>query len=229
MENKRYERNLLCEGFTKESQLLLESAKVLIVGAGGLGSYVIQHLAAAGVGVIGIVEFDVVSESNLNRQILFKTDDIGHSKAIAARRRVEELNPLVKVELYNEKFEQSNGLSLVEKFDIVVDCTDNYKARFAMDSSCEKLQKPLVHASVESMRGVATTFLYENGINYRSLYGDDEKIATAVGVLSPIVGVLGSIEASEVVKLITGIGSTLSGKLFTINLLNFKSEIFDFV
>lgn len=224
----RYQRNLLCEGFSENTQELITAAKVVVVGSGGLGGYVLTQLAAIGVGNIGIVEFDEVSISNLNRQILFSTDDVGSSKIDCAKKRLNGLNPEVNYTLFNTKLDSDNGEKIISQYDIVVDCTDNYTVRYDMDRICQKLQKPLVHASVEGMRGVVTTFTYQNELNYRTLYGEKElKKSTPPGVLSPIVGVVGSYQASEVVKLITNQGEPLIGKLLTVDLLKNQTQIFE--
>lgn len=217
--NKRYERNQLCDSFSEESQQLLLNAKVLVVGAGGLGSYVLQHLAAAGVGTIGIAEFDTVSESNLNRQILYSTADIDRPKIDRAEQRLSALNPTIEVQKHHIKLTAHNIDSIISTYDMVADCTDNFEIRYIMDVACEKAKKPLIHGSVSNLKGSATTFLYKNGKNYRTLYGTPKSQSShPIGVLSPIVGTVGSVQAAEVIKLITGIGTPLSEKLLVIDL-----------
>ncbi|MFI3315519.1 MAG: HesA/MoeB/ThiF family protein [Rikenellaceae bacterium] len=226
----RYQRNILSENFSEQSQLLLSKAHVLVVGAGGLGSYVLHHLAAIGVGHIGIAEFDEVSLSNLNRQILYTTPDIGKSKAECAKKRLNALNPDVKITLHPYRFTKESGMEMIDRYDIVVDCTDNFAVRIDMDTICQSAKKPLVHASIASFKGQATTFNYApNTPTYQSFYGIEHvEDSQAVGALSPIVGVVGSIQASEVVKIITHIGTPLYQRLLTVDLNSGKFTEFSF-
>ncbi|MEG1634950.1 MAG: HesA/MoeB/ThiF family protein [Rikenellaceae bacterium] len=224
----RYERNLLCNNFSSTSQNLLQKAKVLVVGGGGLGSYVLQHLTAVGVGTIGIVEFDIVSESNLNRQIIYTTTNIGSPKIDCAEKRLSELNPEVEIIKHNLKLTEQNIDAIISLYDMVVDCTDNFEVRYTMDAACEKMRKPLIHGSVSEMKGSVSTFLYDNNKNYRTLYGENQiKTSPAVGVLSPIVGVIGSLQAAEVIKITTGIGTPLSDKLLVADLEDNLFTIFN--
>ena len=149
-ELRRYARHLNLPNFGVEAQLKLKNAKVLVIGAGGLGSPLLQYLAAAGVGHIGIVEFDVVDESNLQRQILYKTSDLGKPKALAAKKRLEELNPLIHIEVFQETFSRDNALELIKGFDIVADGTDNFPTRYLVNDACVLAGKPNVYASYDS-------------------------------------------------------------------------------
>ncbi len=224
MENGRYERNFLVENFSAEKQQLLKESSVCVVGAGGLGGYVLQSLAAIGIGTIKIIEFDVVSLSNLNRQILYKHSDIGKSKGESAQKLLSQLNNQIDIIWESRMLTMDNSLELFEGFDVVVDCTDNFSARHTIDYRCSELKIPMVHASVEGMKASITTFTYKNDRRYSDLYGQmpsDDK-STPPGVLSPIVSLAGSIEAAEVVKLITRLGEPLEGELLTIDLFNNK-------
>ncbi len=228
MDKQRYERNMLCDGFTAEHQKLLADAKVLVVGAGGLGSYVLMHLTAIGVGTIAIAEFDVVSASNLNRQVLYTTNDIGKLKIERARKRLEDINPSVKIVEYPIKIDAVSVEGVVELYDVVVDCTDNYEVRYVLDYSCKKNRIPFVHGSVAGYEGNVKIFSSkENSVGYRDLFGDKQESRAKIGVLSPIVGVVGSLQAMEVVKVITSLGSMLDDKLLNINILNNRYDIYN--
>ncbi len=217
--SERYHRNEICPNFGADSQQALLDARVVVVGAGGLGGGVLQHLVAAGVGHVVIVEFDRVSLSNLNRQILYTTSDIGESKGECAVRRLSALNPEVTIELIETKLTQENAQEILRRADIVVDCTDNYEVRYIMDHTCESLSLALVHASVEHYRGAVTVFHGGRAGGYAALYGDDLSTQSSVGVLSPVVGCLSSLQAQEVLKLITGIGEPLFNRLLLVDLL----------
>lgn len=229
--DQRYERNLLCNNFSHESQRLLLNSNVLVVGGGGLGSYVLQHLAAVGVGTIGVAEFDKVSISNLNRQILYTTSDIGSPKIDRAQQRLSALNPTITVVKHPIKLTCENIDQTIANYEIVVDCTDNFEIRYIMDSACESKKRPFVHASVSDMRGSVTTFRYINNKNYKTLFGSSQsphQPSSPLGVLSPIVGTIGSIQAAEVIKIITGIGTPLYEKLLTIDLITNSYITFDY-
>ncbi len=221
MVEERYERNILCQGFGEEQQLLLAEAKVLVVGAGGLGSYVLMHLAAAGVGTLAIAEYDVVSASNLNRQLLYTTDDISKPKIVCASKRLRAINPSINIVEYPMKIDEVSIADIIALYDIVVDCTDNYNVRYVMDDSCKRHSKPFVHGSVAGYVGSISVFTHrDGGVGYRDLFGDMQENAGKIGVLSPIVGSIGSLQAMEVIKLITSIGTLLSGTLLNIDILN---------
>lgn len=223
----RYQRNLLCNNFGTDQQKMLLDAKVVVIGAGGLGSYLLQEIVAAGVGTVGIVEFDNVSISNLNRQTLYTTADIGKSKAESAKERLNAINPDTKIILHQTRFNRDNSHSIISKYDMVVDCCDNYQTRYDMDIACEELSIPLIHSSVTHLNGTATTFRYGGSPTYRDLYGEQNDSHGAVpGVLSPIVGLMGSIEAAEVIKIATKTGEPLFEKVLTIDVSNNSYNIY---
>ncbi|MDJ1491929.1 HesA/MoeB/ThiF family protein [Cytophagaceae bacterium DM2B3-1] len=223
MDYERYQKHLLLPEIGIEGQEKLLQARVLVVGAGGLGCPVLQYIAAAGVGTIGIIDADVVSLSNLQRQILYTTDSVGRRKVEVAKEVLLATNPTITINTYPEKFTEDNAQTLLLHYDIVVDCTDNLKARYVINDACVQANKPFVYGSIHRFEGQVAVFNYENGPTYRCLFdeGDAEPPNCAdIGVLGVLPGVIGMYQALEVIKLITGIGELLSGKLLMINTLH---------
>jgi adenylyltransferase/sulfurtransferase len=222
---RRYARNISLEPVGKQGQEKLLGARVLVVGAGGLGAPVISYLAAAGVGHIGIVDYDRVELSNLQRQILFETGDIGRAKTEAAKDRVSELNPETRVRIYTEKLDGNNARARVKDYDIVADTSDNFATRFAVNAACHAEKKTLVSAAVRGFNGQLAVFKsYLGGAQpcYRCFVGgapDDERGCSDVGVLGAFTGVVGSLQAVEVIKELLGIGESLAGQLLLLNAL----------
>lgn len=223
----RYSRNLAVADFTMEMQEKLFASSVLVVGAGGLGSAVINYLSAVGVGRIGIVEFDTVSESNLQRQILYSENDLGKSKGEIALQRVRERNANCEAIFYNIQFDEKNGIEIAKSYDIVVDCSDNYAARYAIDGVCVQLSIPFVYGSAEQLSGQISTFNLKNGKSYRELYSTPpcEK-NEIIGVLSPMPGIIGAMQALEVIKLLLDFSDNLSGKLLLFDGNTYQISIF---
>ena len=233
----RYNRHIIIPEFGFEAQQKLKAAKVLVIGCGGLGSPVLLYLAAAGVGNIGIIDFDVVDDSNLHRQVLFGVDDIGKPKVEAAKRRLQSLNPHINIELYNTQLTSQNALDIIKNYDVVADGTDNFPTRYLVNDACLLLDKPNVYASIFQFEGQVSVFNYVNakgdrGPNYRDLYpippppGLVPNCAEG-GVLGVLPGIIGSLQASEVIKVITGVGETLSGRFFTFDALTFETKTFN--
>jgi adenylyltransferase/sulfurtransferase len=217
---ERYSRHLLVESFTPEHQQKLADAKVFVLGAGGLGSPLLLYLAAAGVGHLAIADFDVISESNLNRQILYHDGIIGNAKALEAANRVKQLNADCQVTNINEKITAENCAALIEPFDLVADATDNYSTRYIIDNYCRQVQKPYVFASAEQMGGQLSVFHYNGAKGYRDLFPTPpEPSANPPGIIGAAAGIIGSLEAMEVIKIITGLGTPLCRKLLVINTL----------
>lgn len=224
----RYQRQILLKEFGTGGQDKLLSAKVLVVGAGGLGCPALQYLAAAGVGEIGIVDFDVVSLSNLQRQILYTTDDLGKGKAEIAANKIKALNPEIKVDFFNEKVQNNNAWELISAYDIVLDGSDNFATRYLLNDACVLLDKTLVYGAVlkfEGQVGVFNSMDRKTGIkvNYRDLFPVPPKDALScndVGVLGVLPGIIGTLQAAEVIKLITSIGTPLLNQFMTYNALN---------
>ena len=224
----RYQKQMLLKEIGEHGQRLLSQASVLVVGAGGLGCPALQYLAAAGIGRIGIVDFDVVEVSNLHRQILYTMEDLGVLKVEIAEKRVKALNPEVKVEIFSEKMDTQNALSIMESFDLVLDGSDNFPTRYLINDACVLLDKPLVYGSVFRFEGQVSVFnVLDNGIktNYRDLFPEppnpaDVADCNEAGVLGVLPGIIGTMQANEAIKLITGAGKTLSNRLFCYNALN---------
>lgn len=217
-EVRRYSRHLIIPDVGMSGQKRLKNAKVLCVGAGGLGSPALMYLAAAGVGTLGIVEFDVVDESNLQRQIIHGQSDVGRSKAESARDTVREINPLITVNLHEERLDSSNVMELFAQYDLIVDGTDNFATRYLVNDACVLLGKPYVWGSIYRFDGQASVFWAEYGPCYRCLYPEPPPPGMVPscaegGVLGVLCASIGSIQVTEAIKLLTGIGETLLGRL----------------
>jgi len=230
-EMARYSRHVIMPEVGLDGQRRLKAAKVLIIGTGGLGAPVAMYLAAAGVGTLGLVDFDIVDASNLQRQIIHGTPDIGRSKCQSANDRIAEINPEIKVELWEERFTSRNALDIVKHYDIVVDGTDNFPTRYLVDDACVLLNKPNVYGSILRFDGQATVFHPALGPSYRCLYpeppppGEVPSCAEG-GVLGILPGVIGCIQATEAIKLILGVGEPLIGRLLHYDALNMTFRTF---
>ncbi len=233
----RYDRHIIIPDFGMEAQKKLKAAKVLVIGSGGLGSPVLLYLAAAGIGTIGIVDFDVVDDSNLQRQVLFGVDEVGKPKVEAARQRLQSLNPHIEIKIYNTQITSKNALDIIKDYDVVADGTDNFPTRYLVNDACVLLDKPNVYASIFQFEGQVSVFNYhtsnvELGPNYRDLYPTPPPPGLVPscaegGVLGVLPGIMGSLQALEVIKVITGIGETLSGRFFIFDALSFTSRTFN--
>ena len=217
-EVRRYSRHLIIPDVGMAGQRRLKSAKVLCVGAGGLGSPALMYLAAAGVGTLGVVDFDVVDESNLQRQVIHGESTIGMPKAESARQRIAEINPLVEVRVHRERLESANVLDLFAQYDLIVDGTDNFATRYLVNDACVFLGKPYVWGSIYRFEGQASVFWSEHGPCYRCLYPEPPPPGMVPscaegGVLGVLCASIGSIQVTEAVKLLTGIGEPLVGRL----------------
>jgi sulfur-carrier protein adenylyltransferase/sulfurtransferase len=217
-EVKRYSRHLIIPEIGMAGQKRLKNAKVLCVGAGGLGSPALLYLAAAGVGTLGIVEFDTVDESNLQRQIIHGQSDIGRPKAQSARDSIAEINPYVRVVLHEEPLDNDNALQIFAQYDLIVDGTDNFATRYLVNDACVLLGKPYVWGSIYRFDGQASVFWAEYGPCYRCLYPEPPPPGMVPscaegGVLGVLCASIGSIQVNEAIKLITGIGEPLAGRL----------------
>ena len=214
-ELERYRRQLLFLGV--EAQLKLKRAKVLVVGAGGLGSAVLYYLVAAGVGEIHIVDSDKLELNNLNRQILYTTDDIGKYKADVAAERLRRLNPNVKIVTYRRRFDRSLAEELVPRVDLAIDALDNWETRFLLNEYCVKYLKPLIHAGVREVYGQLLVIMPGKGPCLRCLFPHEPKREKEIPILGVTPGILGTMEALEAIKIITGYGEPAIGKLIIVN------------
>ncbi len=218
----RYNRHIILSEIGQKGQDKLSHSKVLVVGAGGLGCPVLQYLTAAGVGAIGIMDFDVVEESNLQRQVLFGTSSLGMNKALAAKKRLEDLNPEIIIKAYPEKLTAKNVVELFKNYDIVVDGTDNFATRYLINDASILTNKPVVYGAIYKFEGQVAVFNYLNGPGYRCLFPTPPKEGSVancseVGVLGVLPGIIGTMQANEVIKIILGFEGVLSGKLFCYN------------
>lgn len=237
-ELSRYSRHIILNNFGFEGQKKLKAARVLVIGAGGLGSPVLLYLAAAGVGTIGIVDFDVVDETNLQRQVLFTVDDIGKSKADIAAKRIKALNPHIHAITFPVQITSQNAMDIIKNFDVVADGTDNFQTRYLVNDACVLLNKPNVYGSIYQFEGQVSVFNYTDrdgvlGPNYRDLYPTPPPPGLVPtcgegGVLGVLPGIVGSMQASELIKVITGTGKPLSGRLLLFDALNFDTRIVRF-
>lgn len=226
-EYERYSRHLILPEVGLEGQKRLKAASVLCVGTGGLGSPLLLYLAAAGIGRIGIVDFDIVDSSNLQRQVIHGTSWVGKPKITSAKDRILEINPYCQVDLYETRLSSENALDIVRPYDVIVDGTDNFPTRYLVNDACVLLDKPNVYGSIFRFEGQATVFNYEGGPNYRDLYPEPPPPGLVPscaegGVLGILPGVIGVIQATETVKIILGAGSTLNGRLLLYDALNMK-------
>ncbi|MFM7084173.1 MAG: HesA/MoeB/ThiF family protein [Hyphomicrobium sp.] len=224
-EIERYKRHFVLKEIGGQGQQLIKAARVLVIGAGGLGSPVLLYLAAAGVGCLGIIDDDEVSRDNLQRQIIHETSQVGIAKVESAKATIQRLNPHVRVETYAERFNATNALHILDKYDIIVDGSDNFQTRYLISDACYFAKKPLVFAAVGAFDGYITVFQpnkkREDGTpypSYRCLFPEPPpeglvENCAEVGILGAVVGVLGTLQAVEVLKLITGAGQTLTGSL----------------
>lgn len=226
-EYERYSRHLILPEVGLEGQKRLKAASVLCIGTGGLGSPLLLYLAAAGIGRLGIVDFDVVDSSNLQRQVIHGTSWVGKPKITSAKNRILEINPHCQVDLYETRLSADNALEIMADYDIVVDGTDNFPTRYLVNDACVLLNKPNVYGSIYRFEGQATVFNYQEGPNYRDLYPEPPPPGLVPscaegGVLGILPGIIGVIQATETIKIILGQGTTLSGRLLLFNALEMK-------
>jgi adenylyltransferase/sulfurtransferase len=225
-EIRRYSKQIMIPEIGISGQEKLKQAKVLVVGAGGLGCPLLQYLTVAGVGKINIIEFDVVDETNLQRQVLYGSDDVGKLKSIIAKNRLEHLNSLNEFGIINLRLDSSNALKILKDFDLIVDATDNLETRYIINDACVILNKPMVHGSIYKFEGLISVFNYKGGPTYRCYNPPPGKkvyknpLPSQVGLFGVLPGITGTYMANEVIKIITETGEVLSGKLLLINIFN---------
>jgi sulfur-carrier protein adenylyltransferase/sulfurtransferase len=230
-ELRRYKKQIMIPEIGIEGQEKLKKARVVVIGAGGLGCPVLQYLNASGVGKLALVEFDIVNEESLQRQILYGFGDVGKLKSIIAGDRLQHLNSLVEIEIFNLRLDSSNSLNILKNFDIVVDATDNLETRYIINDTCVILGKPMVHGAIYKYEGQVSVFNYPGGPTYRCYnpYSENKKYLNPspadVGIMGVLPGVTGSFMANEVIKIITGTGDVLNGKMLIFNILNYSFHI----
>ena len=229
-ERHRYGRHLVLPGIGEAGQLRLKSAKVLCIGAGGLGSPVLLYLAAAGVGTIGIVDFDSVDLSNLQRQIIHGEGDVGSLKTESARASINKINSAIDVVLHQDGLTRENALQIIESYDLVIDATDNFATRYLINDACFLAKRPCIWGSVYRFDGQVSVFCAPAGPCYRCLHPEPPAKELAPncatgGVFGSLCGTIGSLQATEVIKLITGVGNPLIGRVLTYDALSAESEV----
>lgn len=229
IQKERYNRHIILEEIGEVGQQKLLNAKVLVVGAGGLGAPILQYLVAAGIGTIGIVDADEISLSNLQRQILYRESKLGLPKAENAKNTLQKLNGDVKINTYPIMLNEENADEIISQYDIVVGATDNFESRKCIDVITKKQGKPFVHGSIGEFEGQVSVFNYKGGPSYLQLFPETPEPSTLpLGVMGVLPGIIGSLQACETIKIICEIGENLSGKLLVYNALNFNFHILKF-
>ena len=231
-ELRRYQRQIILPGIGEEGQQKLKKSRVLVIGVGGLGTPILQYLSAGGIGHIGIVDHDVVAESNLQRQILFGSTDLGKLKAIIARERLSARNPDIDYKIYNLRLSPENILRIIGDYDLIFDATDNFPTRYLINDACVILGKAWIYGAIYSFEGQVTVFNYNGGPTLRCLFPDmpsegTYRPADQSGLLGVLPGMIGCYQALEAIKLITGFGDNLSGKLLTVDIKTNTFRIFE--
>jgi molybdopterin/thiamine biosynthesis adenylyltransferase/rhodanese-related sulfurtransferase len=231
----RYSRQILLSDFGLAGQEKLKNARVLVIGAGGLGSPAMLYLAAAGVGRLGIIDFDVVDVSNLQRQVLFNTADVGKPKAQMAAERVKAINPTLNIDVYVEPLSSANALDIISKYDLILDGSDNLPTRYLVNDACILLNKPLIYGAVFQFEGQVSVFNQlladgTRGPNYRDLFAEPPPpefvpSCSEGGVLGVLPGMVGTMQANEAIKILTDMGTSLSGRLLLLDLLDFTTRM----
>ncbi len=225
---EKYSRHFLIHGFGIEEQEKLRKGKALVIGAGGLGSPVLMYLAGAGVGHLGMVENDSVSLSNLHRQILYETDDVGKRKAQKASEKIKSLNDDGDIIVHEEWWNEGNAYELSEGYDVLIDCTDNHASRYVTDAVSRDRNIPFVYGAIHDFEGQLSVFNYRGGKGYKDLFSKrDQLIDKPVGVIGPIAGVIGSLQAAEAIKILTGVGEVLNNKMLFISLKHNRFQLLD--
>ena len=229
-ELQRYNRHIILPEIGIEGQIKIKNAKVLVVGAGGLGSPVLLYLTAAGIGTIGIMDNDTVDISNLQRQVLYNSNEIGVEKALLAKDKLQQQNTFSQFKVYTHRLNSENAVDIVSNYDIVVDCTDNFDSRYIINDACVQCNKPFVFGSVLNYEGQVSVFNYNGGITYRDLFPEKPEAENIpgqdkIGLFGVLPGIIGCMQVNEVVKMVTNVGEPLSGKLLVFNCLNMNYMI----
>jgi len=228
----RFTRHFSLPEIGNEGQEKLKNARVLVIGAGGLGSPLLIYLAAAGIGTIGIVDDDIVSTSNLQRQILYTTAEVGFKKVEVASRKLSALYPEIEIDIFDLRLNEENAEDIFKNYDVIADCTDNYKTRMLIGAVSARLNKPLAFASVLNYEGQISVFNFQGGPAYQDLYPSVPKDGlykeNEIGLLGVLPGITGTLQANEIIKIITGYGEVISGKLLVFNIQENRFNLFRF-
>src|SRR5690554_981740 len=224
-EEEHYSRQMILPALGKSGQIRLKNASVAVVGAGGLGCPALSYLAGAGIGQITIIDGDIISASNLHRQLLFGIEDVGKSKALTAKNKLIENNPYPKIQTVEEYLTVENAESILKNHDVIIDCTDNYATRYLINDVCFLLKKPMIYGAIHRFEGQISVFNYKTGPTYRCLFPlapspESQQNCAEAGVLGIIPGLIGMLQATEAIKIITGIGEVLSGSVLFYDALN---------
>ena len=229
---ERYARQILLEEVGEQGQRKLLDSSVLIVGLGGLGSPVSLYLTGAGIGRIGLADPDTVSESNLQRQVLYSQAQVGEAKTTAARERLSALSPHTHFECYPQGLSPENARDIVQRYDLTIDCSDRFPVRYLLDDTCAECGKPWIHGSIGQFFGQVSVMNYRRGRRYADLYPDREALCAippaSAGVLGAVPGIIGAMQAAEAVKLLAGFGHLLDGRLLSIDVKTMQTTIVDF-
>lgn len=217
-----YARHLILDKFNEEGQLRLKNAKILVIGAGGLGCPAIIYLTLSGIGNLGIIDYDIISKSNLHRQILYTYHQVNELKTKIAQENLKKMNPECQITVYSEKINKNNAQQFIKDYDIILDTCDNFNTRYLINDICNKLHKVHIYGAIENFEGHLSVFNYKNGPQYSDLYPNNLQLKDkpCTGVLNVIPGIIGLLQATEAIKIITGIGKALSGYLLIYNSLD---------
>jgi molybdopterin/thiamine biosynthesis adenylyltransferase/rhodanese-related sulfurtransferase len=229
-EKTRYSRQVLLPEIGPEGQSKLKASSVLIIGIGGLGSPILQYLSSAGIGTIGIVDFDSVDESNLQRQVIYSTDDIGMSKVIAAQRRIQQTNPYCRVIAIEKKLDIDNALEILAPYDLILDGSDNFETKYLINDACLILNKPFVFGSIYRFEGQLSVFNFKGGPTYRCIFPESSNLMSCSenGVLGVLPGIVGCLMANEAIKVLLNFGDILRGKLLVVDSKSLSIKIHKF-
>lgn len=223
-EYQTYARHLILNEIGINGQQRFKKAKILCIGAGGLGCPGLLYLAITGIGYLGIIDNDIISFSNLQRQILYTNKNIDNLKTISAKQKIQEINPFCKVNIYSNKLNINNAHELIKKYDLIIDASDNFTTRYIIDFICYKLHKPYIYGAIEKFEGQISVFNYKNGPRYSDIYPKnlklEDKKCSNIGVLGVLTGIIGILQATEAIKIIAGVGEILSGKILVYDALN---------
>jgi len=228
-EYERYAKQIIIQEINSEGQKRINKAKVLFIGAGGLNTTSLLYLSACGIGTIGIIDYDIIEISNLQRQIIYETQNINQDKIKAAYKKLESLNPLINIRRYKKSLNKNNIKNILYYYDIIIDGTDNLNTRYLISQYCNKFHKIHIYGAIDTFTGQVSVFNYQNSTNYYNLYNiiyyKKVQACNDKGIINTLAGIIGLLQATEVIKIITGIGSILNNNLLVFNLLKYIQDI----